>query len=62
MDVDDIHPIKKPEIVIGEDLSLFSLAELEHRIEILESEITRVRAALADKKSSKAAADSFFRT
>src|SRR5437764_5685781 len=30
-DLDDIRPVKKPEITIGEDLSLLSLAELENR-------------------------------
>ncbi len=29
MDLDDIRPIKKPEIVIGEDLALLSVAELD---------------------------------
>jgi uncharacterized small protein (DUF1192 family) len=62
MDFDDIRPVKKPEIVIGEDLSLLSLAELENRIQTLEAEIARIREALVGKKSSKAAADSFFRT
>jgi uncharacterized small protein (DUF1192 family) len=61
MDIDDIRPVKKPDIVIGEDLSLLSVAELEQRIETLESEIARIREALAGKKSSKAAADAFFR-
>ena len=62
MDLDDIRPVKKPDIVIGEDLSLLSVAELEHRIHLLESEIARIREVLAGKQSSKAAADSFFRT
>src|SRR4029079_9061168 len=34
MDLDDIRPIKKPEIVIGEDLALLSVAELEHRVHL----------------------------
>jgi uncharacterized small protein (DUF1192 family) len=62
MDLDDIRPVKKPEITIGEDLSLLSVAELEDRIQALESEIARIREALASKQSSKAAADSFFRS
>ena len=32
MDLDDIRPTKKPEITIGEDLALLSVAELEHRV------------------------------
>ena len=62
MDPDDIRPVKKPEITIGEDLSLLSLAELENRIQVLESEITRIREAVAGKQSSKAVADAFFRS
>jgi uncharacterized small protein (DUF1192 family) len=61
MDVDEIRPVKKPDIIIGEDLSLLSVAELEARIGALEAEIARIREALAGKKTSKAAADSFFR-
>jgi uncharacterized small protein (DUF1192 family) len=62
MDTDELEPKKKkPEIVIGEDLSLLSVAELEHRIHILESEIARMRESMAGKQSSKAAAAAFFR-
>jgi uncharacterized small protein (DUF1192 family) len=62
MDAEDLVPKKKPEIVIGEDLALLSVAELEHRIHVLESEIARIRQAVAGKQSSKAAADAFFRS
>jgi uncharacterized small protein (DUF1192 family) len=62
MDLDDIRPIKKPDITIGEDLALLSLAELEHRVHLLESEIARIRETIAGKQSSKAAADAFFRS
>jgi len=61
MDMDDIRPIKKPDLIVGEDLSLLSLAELEARIAALEAEIARVSEALAAKRSSKAAADAVFR-
>jgi len=61
MDFDDVRPKKKPDIVLGEDLSMLSVAELEHRIQLLEAEIGRIREALAGKQSSKAAADAFFR-
>jgi uncharacterized small protein (DUF1192 family) len=61
MDLDDIRPTKKPEITIGEDLALLSVAELEHRVHLLESEIVRIREAIAGKRSSKDAADAFFR-
>lgn len=61
MDLDDL-PKKKPEPVIGENLELMSVAELEHRVTILESEIVRVKAAIAQKQASKSAADAFFRS
>ena len=61
MDPEDLRPIKKPEIVIGEDLALLSVAELEHRVHLLESEIVRIREALARKQAGKAAADAIFR-
>jgi uncharacterized small protein (DUF1192 family) len=62
MDLDDIRPIKKPEIVIGEDLALLSVSELEHRVHLLEAEIGRIREAITGKRSSKVAADAFFRS
>ena len=62
MDLDDIRPLKKSEIVIGEDLALLSVAELEHRVHLLESELVRIRDAVSAKRSSKTAADAFFRS
>jgi uncharacterized small protein (DUF1192 family) len=61
MEPEDLHK-KKPEIVVGENLDLLSVAELEHRVEALESEILRVKAAIASKRASKNAADAFFRS
>ena len=61
MDLDDL-PKKKPETVVGEKLDSFSVAELEQRIQALESEIVRVRQALASKQASLRAADAFFRS
>ena len=55
-------PQKKPDIVVGENLDLLSVSELEQRVHALESEIARTRAAVADKQASKHAADAFFRT
>jgi uncharacterized small protein (DUF1192 family) len=53
---------KRPaEIVIGEDLSMFSVDELNMRIAVLEAEIARVRADIAAKQSSLADAESFFK-
>jgi uncharacterized small protein (DUF1192 family) len=60
MDLDDLVPKKTPGMVIGEDLAAISVAELEHRIQLLEAEIARIRAEMAKKHASKAAADAFF--
>jgi len=55
-------PAKKPGITVGENLDLLSVSELEQRVQDLDSEIIRVKAAIAAKQASKSAADAFFRT
>ena len=55
-------PKKPAGLVIGENLDLLSVSELEQRIQALDSEIARVKAAIARKQASKSAADAFFRT
>jgi uncharacterized small protein (DUF1192 family) len=62
MDADDLLPKPKPQMVIGENLDTVSIAELEQRIQILESEIVRVKAEIARKIASKSAADAFFKS
>ncbi|CAN5414931.1 hypothetical protein BH10PSE7_BH10PSE7_32550 [soil metagenome] len=61
MSIEEDLPAKKPSLVVGEDLALLSVAELEHRIKVLESEIVRIRETIAAKESSKSTAASFFR-
>jgi uncharacterized small protein (DUF1192 family) len=61
MDLEDL-PTEKPAIAIGENLELMSVAEMEQRVLILESEIARVKAAIAQKQASKSAAAAFFRS
>ena len=61
MEHDEEAAKRQAEIVIGEDLSMFSVEELTARIAILEAEIARVRADIAAKQSSLAAAESFFK-
>jgi uncharacterized small protein (DUF1192 family) len=46
--------------VTREDLELFGTGELEERIALLEGEIERVRAQMAKKQSTRAAADALF--
>jgi uncharacterized small protein (DUF1192 family) len=56
-------PPRKPSgIVIGENLDLLSVSELEQRIEALQTEMERVKAMLQSKRASKSAADAFFRS
>lgn len=43
-----------------EDLDLYAVEELGERIEALETEIARVRAAIAAKAAKKSAADALF--
>ena len=42
---------------VREDLELYGVAELEERVEILQSEIARVNAQIDRKRSGRAAAD-----
>jgi uncharacterized small protein (DUF1192 family) len=60
MDLDD-EPKKPANMVIGENLDAISVAELEQRIQALESEIVRLKAEIAKKLASRNAADAFFR-
>ena len=60
MDLDDA-PKKPANMVIGENLDAISVAELEQRIQALESEIIRLRAEIDKKQASRSAADAFFR-
>ena len=64
MDFDDL-PIKKDSPLTAaekEDLSTLSAHELEERITRLQDEITRTKAELDAKGSSKAAAEAFFKS
>ena len=45
---------------VREDLELFGVAELEERIEVLQSEIARVQAQIDRKRQGRAAADALF--
>ena len=60
MDLDDA-PKKPAGMVIGENLDAISVAELEQRIQSLESEIMRLRAEITKKQASRNAADAFFK-
>ena len=62
IDPEELLPRKpKQDIVIGEDLSAMSVAELEKRIAALEAEIGRAREALKARAATKSSADEFFK-
>ncbi|MFT3672771.1 DUF1192 domain-containing protein [Aestuariivirga sp.] len=61
MDLDDL-PKPAPKLTVGEPLDTISVAELEQRILAFEGEIARLKAEIAKKKASKAAADAFFKS
>jgi hypothetical protein len=46
--------------VTREDLDLFGVSELEERIDLLESELARVRGQIEKKRAGRSAADAFF--
>ena len=60
MDLDDA-PKKPANMVIGENLDAISVAELEQRIQALDSEILRLKAEIAKKQESRNAAAAFFK-
>lgn len=45
---------------VREDLELYGVAELEERLEVLQSEMARVKAQIDRKRSGRAAADALF--
>ena len=59
---DDDRPRKKVSHELGQDLSLLSVEDLTERIALLAGEIERLQTALAKKRASKEAADSFFKS
>lgn len=61
MDPDD-RPKPKPVFSVGEPLDTISVGELEQRIAAFEAEILRLKAEIARKQASKAAADAFFKS
>ena len=58
---EDDKPKKKVAHEIGQDLTLLSVDELAARIELLKQEIARLEADKAQKRSTRAAADQFFK-
>jgi uncharacterized small protein (DUF1192 family) len=59
---DDDRPAKKVAHEIGQDLALLSVGELGERIALLKAEISRLEAAIVQKRSSRDAASQFFKS
>ncbi|MDH4980812.1 DUF1192 domain-containing protein [Hyphomicrobium sp. D-2] len=64
MDWDDIVPktAKGIQVVVGDNLETLSVAELEQRILVFETEIVRVRDELEKKRRHEAAASALFKS
>lgn len=64
-DDDDFFARGKPakaQHVLGEALDAFSVEELDERIAVLRAEIDRLEAAMVQKRASRDAAATFFKT
>jgi uncharacterized small protein (DUF1192 family) len=61
MSVFDEEPRRKVVHDIGQDLSLLSVSELDERIGLLRTEITRLEEERSRKGNSKVAAEALFR-
>jgi uncharacterized small protein (DUF1192 family) len=59
---DEDRPRRKITHEIGQELALLSVGELTERIELLQAEIERLKAAAASKQVSRSAADKFFKS
>jgi len=64
MDWDDIVPktAKGIQVIVGDNLETLSVAELEQRILVFETEIVRVRDELEKKRRHEAAASALFKS
>ena len=58
---DDDRPKKKIAHEIGQDLGLLSVEELTLRVQLMQDEIKRPEADMAQKRAKRAAADQFFK-
>ena len=58
---DDDRPKKKIAHEIGQDLRLLSVEELAERVTLMQDEIKRLEADMAQKRASRSAADSIFK-
>jgi uncharacterized small protein (DUF1192 family) len=59
---DEDRPAKKVAHEIGQELALLSVEELNDRIALLKTEISRLEGALASKRASRDVAGKFFKS
>ena len=59
---DDDKPRKKNTHEVGQDLSLLSVEDVEGRIDLLSTEIERLKADMVKKRASRDAANSVFKS
>ncbi len=62
MDMEELEPRKSRDFEIGQDLSKLSVEELKALAQTLREEIARIEATVRAKESSRAAADSVFKS
>ena len=60
MQIDDDAPRPQRAVTVGEDLTLWSIEDLQERIETLRGEITRTERELGSKRAGRAAAEAVF--
>lgn len=59
MDIDDLEPRKQPAKL--KDLTIFSIDDLRHYIDLLKAEISRAETVIAQKDAHMNAASSVFK-
>ena len=58
--MDDDAPRPQRAVTVGEDLSLWSITDLQERVQTLNEEIARTERELSSKRAGRAAADAVF--
>lgn len=62
MNPDEPESLKKIDVSVGDNLETLSVDELEERIVALQSEIERCQQEISGKQSSRASAESVFKS
>lgn len=59
--MDEDMPLKRPTYVIGQDITTFSVGDLDETIALLKAEIQRLEQMRQSKDSTRSAAEALFR-